>query len=105
MGACARVVALSRRPKGEIFRSVEPGRENDLLASRGKLQDLTPSIPNGFRYEEITGRVKGQAMRIVKIGSERGLHASRSEHENCIVWTVAKRRDKEIAAGVKSQTC
>ena len=54
----ARVVALSRRPKGEIFRAVEPGRENDSLASRGKLQDITPSIPNGFRYEEITRRVK-----------------------------------------------
>jgi hypothetical protein len=59
--ACARVVALSRRPKGEIFRAVEPGRENDPLASRGKLQDITPSIPNGFRYEEITRRVKGHA--------------------------------------------
>ena len=57
--ACACVVALSRRPKGEIFRAVEPGRENDPLASRGKLQDITPCIPNGFRYEEITRRVKG----------------------------------------------
>jgi hypothetical protein len=73
--ACARVFALSRRPKGEIFRAVEPGRENDPLASRGKLQDITPSIPNGFRYEEITRRVKGHAMRIVKTGSERALHA------------------------------
>ena len=84
--ACARVVALSRRPKGEIFRAVEPGRENDPLASRGKLQDITPCIPNGFRYEEITRGVKGHAMRIVKIGSERALHACGSEHKNCIVW-------------------
>ena len=97
------VVALSRRPKGNIFRAVEPGCENDPLASRGKLQDITPSISNGFRYEEITGRVKGQAMRIVKTGSERALHAGGSEHKNCIVWPVAQRSHKEIAAGVKSQ--
>src|SRR5215470_3639679 len=103
MGACARVVALSRRPKGEIFRAVEPGREYDPLASRGKLQDITAPIPNGFRYEEITGRVKGHAMRIVKTSSERALHAGRSEHKNCIVWPVAQRRHKEIAASVKSQ--
>ena len=102
-GACARVVALSRGPKGEIFRAVEPGRENDPLASQLKLQDITAPIPNGFRYEEITGRVKGHAMRIVKTGSERALHAGRSEHKNCIVWPVAQRRHKEIAAGVKRQ--
>src|SRR5580765_7687973 len=101
--ACARVVSLSRRPKREIFRAVEPGRENDPLASRGKLQDITPCIPNGFRYEEITRRVKGHAMRIVKTGSERAPHAGGSEHKNCIVWPVAERRHKEIAAGVKSQ--
>src|SRR5262245_27332658 len=59
---------LSRRPNGEIFRAVQPGRENDLRASRCKLQDLTPCIPNGFRYEEITRCVKGHAMRISKIG-------------------------------------
>ena len=99
----AYVRVLSWRPKGEIFRAVEPGRENDPLACRGKLQDITPSIPNGFRYEEITRRVKGHAMRIVKIGSERALHACGSEHKNCIVWPVAQRRHKEIAAGVKSQ--
>lgn len=99
----ARVAALSRRPKGEIFRAVEPGRENDPLASRGKLQDITAPIPNGFRYEEITRRVKGHAMRIVKIGSERAPHACGSEHKNCIVWPVAQRRHKEIAAGVKGQ--
>jgi hypothetical protein len=101
--ACARVIALSRRPKGEIFRAVEPGRENDLRASRGKLQDITLFIPKGFRYEEITRRVKGQAMRIVKTGSERALHAGGSEHKNYIVWPVAQRRHKETAAGVKSQ--
>ena len=101
--ACARVVALSRRPKGEIFRAVEPGRENDPLASRGKFQDIAPSIPNGFRYEEITRRVKGQAMRIVKTGSERAPHACGSEHKNCIVWPVAQRSHKQIAAGVKGQ--
>src|SRR6266480_1973948 len=100
---CARVIALSRRPKGEIFRAVEPGRENDLRASRGKLEDITLYIPKGFRYEEITRRVKGQAMRIVKIGRERALNAGGSEHKNCIVWPVAQRRHKEIAAGVKSQ--
>src|SRR6476620_783892 len=89
---CARVVALSRRPKGEIFRAVEPGRENDPLAPRGKLQDITPCIPNGFRYEEITRRVKGHAMRIVKTGSERAPHAGGSEHKNCIVCPVDQRR-------------
>jgi hypothetical protein len=26
-----------------------------------------------------------------------------SEHKNCIIWPVAQRRHKEIAAGVKSQ--
>src|SRR6476659_9505916 len=101
--ARARVVALSRRPKGEIFRAVEPGRENDPLASRGKLQDIAPSIPNRFRYEEITRRVKGHAMRIVKTGSERALHTCGSKHKNRIVWPVAQRRQKEIATGVKSQ--
>src|SRR6476659_8854917 len=101
--ARARVIGLAGRPKGERFRAVEPGCENDPLASRGKLQDITPSIPNGFRYEEITRRVKGHAMRIVKTGSERALHACGSEHKNRIVRPVAQRRHKEIAAGVKSQ--
>ncbi len=42
-------------------------------------------------------------MRIAKTGSERALHAGGSEHKNCIVWPVAQRRHKEIAAGVKNQ--
>src|SRR6476659_2471683 len=92
---CARVIALSRRAKGEIFRAVQPGSENDP-ASRRKLQDITPCIPNGFRYEEITRCVKGHAMRIVKTGSERALHAGGSEHKNRIARPVAQRRHKEI---------
>src|SRR5215472_7176989 len=93
---------LSRRPKGEIFRAVQPGRKNDPTA-RSKLQDITPAISNGFRYEEITRRVKGHAMRISKIVSERAFHAGGSEHKNCIIWPVAQRSHKEIAAVVKNQ--
>ena len=52
--------ALSGGPKGEVFRSIEPGGENNASASRGKFQDIAIRAFKGFCHEKVSRSVQGQ---------------------------------------------